>query len=397
MDPTQPQSLASDPRPTAAEVRRIAALPDPVVRNLQITQCYHDLSVALARYLPGGANWCTVATWASRQAGQSIRGEDLRRALERLVQASNDLDDAAQALEDAGRQVAGDTTESLAGAVAALKEAISPAAAFDRVSAAVATGNQKVFAEIGLEFARFLDLFDGGPPDAAAVAAFVETLQPGEPPDGQRFLRQAFSHYDQALTAADAKTRAELMLLANLEIGFHEQTRLQPEIRAAMDAPIYDPEALRRRLLVELFPDAHSRVRLAILSLSNKAAGLLAARDRLAAEAQRLGRLAVTEHLMTLELSRGRLLRLGRDLPGDPPDVLKTIASGDLRALLARVDPTPDSHAGTGSADWSDLRQRMHFIADLFRTVHADKTLFDPPFTAEQLIALRSGQRPVDL
>jgi hypothetical protein len=31
------------------------------------------------------------------------------------------------------------------------------------------------------------------------------------------------------------------MLLANLEIGLHEQTRLQPEIAAALDAPLLDP------------------------------------------------------------------------------------------------------------------------------------------------------------
>ena len=29
------------------------------------------------RRAPGGANWCTFATWASRQAGRTIRGEDL--------------------------------------------------------------------------------------------------------------------------------------------------------------------------------------------------------------------------------------------------------------------------------------------------------------------------------
>ena len=68
--------------PTITEVERIAALTDPVQRNLQITQCYHELAVVLAERSGGGANWCCFATWASKQAGQTIRKEDLGQALE---------------------------------------------------------------------------------------------------------------------------------------------------------------------------------------------------------------------------------------------------------------------------------------------------------------------------
>ncbi len=34
--------------PTLADVNRVAALSDPIIRNLQITQCYHELSAAFA-------------------------------------------------------------------------------------------------------------------------------------------------------------------------------------------------------------------------------------------------------------------------------------------------------------------------------------------------------------
>ena len=64
------------------EVGRIAALPDPVIRNLQITECYSRLAAAVADGRPG-ANWCTFATWASRQAGSTIRGEDMLDLLQR--------------------------------------------------------------------------------------------------------------------------------------------------------------------------------------------------------------------------------------------------------------------------------------------------------------------------
>ncbi len=380
--------------PTTAEVRAIAALDDPVVRNLQITQCYHELATAMSELTGPGANWCTVATWASKQAGQSIRNEDLVRALEDLVRGSDDAALAAQELSANGARLPGEGTRSLAGAVNALWQAISPAAIFQRTSEAVVRGNRKVFEEIGYEFARFLTLFGDGPPDDERLAVFCEGLRSGEPPEGQDWLRRAFRHYHQVLIEPDAKTRAELLLLANLEIGFHEQTRLQPEIVAALDAPIYDPAQLRRRLLAELFPDSASRVRLILLRVLGRAGALLRARDRLAEELQRLGRLVITEHLMTLRLSGGRVLRLGQDLRAEFPLLLRQTVHPDLQALLSQVDPSPDSLHDTGAQDWGWLPDRMHFIADLFRAYHLDVTLFNPPFTADQSAAIKAGRRP---
>lgn len=363
--------------PTPDDVRRIAALTDPVERNRQITLAYHELAVGMARLLPGGANWCVVATWASRQAGQSIRREDLRRMLERLLRESRDAREAAEALEAEGAIVREEGTESLAGAARAVWDALSPAAAFERTADAVARGNQKVFAEIGLEFARFLTLFDGGPPNDAAVATFIDGLRLGNPPNGQSYLRNSFAHYYEALSASDDKSRAEFMLLANLEIGFHEQTRLQPEIREAMDAPVYEPRALRSRLMDELFPDPASQLRLAAARLVGRAGPLLDARDRLADEAQRLGRLVITEAMMTLELPGERVLRLGDPLRAAYPDLLRDPANPALRALLAEVEPGPGR--GRAVVDWSALPERMRFIADLFRAYHQDGRLFERP------------------
>ena len=64
---------------------------------------------------------------------------------------------------------------------------------------------------------------------------------------GQRSLRQAFTHYLQARSVADPVSRAQLVLLANLEIGLHQQVRLQPEIVAALDAAVVDPRDIRDR------------------------------------------------------------------------------------------------------------------------------------------------------
>src|SRR5687767_13438799 len=132
--------------PPPAEIERIAQLSDPVLRNLQITACYHELSAALVSRTGPSANWCTFATWASRQAGQSIRREDLRRKLQSVLH----IDPQVQSIM------------ILLSAIAREKGSVLPV---DRLKAtaighlveqtivrsgdAVARGNKKVFGEIG--------------------------------------------------------------------------------------------------------------------------------------------------------------------------------------------------------------------------------------------------------
>ena len=73
---------------TPEDIDRIAGMADPVIRNLQITQAYHDLSAMAAARLGPVATWCTYATWASKQAGRTIRKEDIQRALEAAFRTS---------------------------------------------------------------------------------------------------------------------------------------------------------------------------------------------------------------------------------------------------------------------------------------------------------------------
>jgi hypothetical protein len=103
---------------------------------------------------------------------------------------------------------------------------------------------------------------------------------------------------------------------------------------------------------------------------------------------------AITEGLMTLSLP-GEVLRLGRDVPGAFPATLKTIHNPELRALLGRIDPTPDTTRGSGADDWSTLTERIHFIADLFRVYQERPALLSDPFTADQVAVIRAGGRPV--
>jgi hypothetical protein len=302
---------------TVEEVERISALDDPVVRNLQITECYSRLAAAMP---VGGSNWCTYATWASRQAGRTIRGEDLLYRLQAELRREAEL---LHPIRSFWRWL---LRRGLLRQTTWFGRLHTPFDAFELASDAVARGNLKVFAEIGLVFARWLE--DG--------------VAPAEP----ALLRQAFSRYE----------RAEQTVLANLEIGLHEQTRLDPEIREAMDAAL----APKRRLLA--WP--------------------------LQRKLTQLSRHVITESLMVLTLP-GAVLWLGRNLeaPGE-------VADPELRELIARYEPVPPAVDDCGADDWSVLEQRMHYIVHLFRAYHEEAGLASPPFTPAQVERIRAGALP---
>ncbi len=381
--------------PTTAEVDRIAALTDAVIRNYQITQSYHELSLVLAARTGQAANWCTFATWASRQAGQTIRKEDLARTLELLLGSDAAARQAAQELLAAARRLGAILSEEEL--LALLLKVYRPQEAFELSSQAVARGNVKVYAEIGREFARFFAACLADPAyDAASLEAFCAGLKAGPPPDGQQYLRSAFQHYYRALYETDPKTRAELLFFANLEIGFHEQTRLQPEINEALSAPILPPGGLTRNLLNALLPGRGwlSSALFAFLRL----VGRLTAFDR-AVEAyvtlkQRLAQRLITDTMMTIAIPPDLILRLGADLPAGFPPLLQSIADPALDAFLHQIEPDPGSTSGSGARFWGDLDDRMRFIEDLFRCYALSPALQNPPFTPEQIAAFRAGRLP---
>jgi hypothetical protein len=269
--------------------------------------------------------------------------------------------------------------------------ALDPAAALDRAGEAVARGNLKVFEEIGREFARFGVLFlDGGDLDG-----FCAGLRAGEPPEGQERLGQAFRSYARALAGVSATRRAEAILHANLSIGFHEQTRLQPEIAAALDAGVVEPRSFARRLIPHVFPHTGAAV-LTIVATARALGGLAwfdEAVDRFLADARGAIRERLTEHLMTLHLPGGAV-RLGTDLRGAYPASLARLEDPELAALLARVDPMPGNFAGSAAVDWADLGERMHFIAELFRSRQESAGLLNAPFTPAQTTAISEGVVP---
>ena len=361
--------------PDVADIQRIVAIASPVVRNLEITYCYSRLAAACATRNGEGANWCTYATWASRQAGRTIRGEDLLENLgHRLGRSRWVLHPIATFWRRLLRRGLFQR-ETRIGRLT--NELHTPFDAFERASDAVARGNLKVFEEIGLQFARYLH---DCPPD----------LRSGDPPEGQRLLSQAFARYESLRFERDPKRRAELALLANLEIGLHEQTRLQPEILVALDSASATPQDLGRRVLEALFPSATRWWPI----VRRPAAGTIGVVARaIQRAASRLAREAITDSFMVLALP-GRVLALGTHLADAYPDSLAEPTDAELNELLARFEPVAPQPDDCGARDWSDIHQRMHYIVHLFRTFQLSEQLSQPPFKPDQVASFSRGVIP---
>jgi hypothetical protein len=169
------------------------------------------------------------------------------------------------------------------------------------------------------------------------------------------FLRDVPQDLRAPFTRYHRSRDPQSLLLANLEIGLHEQTRLQPEIREALDAPyrtalpIIGPQKLASKLAREL----------------------------------------ITANLMVLTLP-GRVLALGANLPDPLPDA----ADPELMALIARFEPPPGSVDDCGAHDWSELQQRMHYISHLFRAFASAPALAGAPFTDAQIETILAGSIP---
>jgi len=366
----------------------IADIRDPVIRNLQITECYADLSAAMRARTGGWADWCTFATWASRQAGATIRGEDLLAALQRRLRARWIVAPLASLKRALLQRGVFRPTTRLGRVVA---EIHTPFDAFERASTEVALGNQKVFAEIGVEFARFLaDVPDDAREDSPELIAFTAALRPGPPPDGQDWLRKAFACYVRQRHESDIAVRSAWILLANLLIGLHEQTRLQPQIEAAVDAPLTTTEDLGERVLHVLLPGSRRWPRL-LHRPAASLAGWLA--NGIRHEAVAVTRAVVTERMMTLSLA-GRELSLAQGVDEPVPTPLVEVTVPEVADFLREYDPCPPGATACGASNWCDLRQRMHYILHLFRAFADDQALFNRPFTSEQVAAFRAGIVP---
>lgn len=157
---------------SVAEVEAIIALNDqPILRNLKITQCYHDISQAIATLIGReNMNWCTFATWASKTAGSFIRTEQITEEMRKaLGDASGykkwwiaSINKKLQSFQTE-KSV---THSSLLGYIEAV---------IAEMSSDVAAGNLKVFSELGPLFVDMVNTLGGDTSyDAMKLEYFLE-------------------------------------------------------------------------------------------------------------------------------------------------------------------------------------------------------------------------------
>ncbi len=359
----------------------IAAMKDPVMRNLWITQRYHDLAVELRDAGAGQeATWCAFAVWASKTAGATIRKELLPAKAQRLL-FHNEVTQGAfhrfreRVTEDVWALFA---HEPLGRAVAKVTADIS---------SAIADGNVLVFAELAPLFSALVAARRG--PSASSPDDLVQALAPGlssleASGVDTAAVRAAFDAYAQALTSA--KDRPSLVLAANTLAVAHEQQRLQPAIQDALNAPISDTlkEIIERDLLAHI---SSSEVRLVLRHLD----------DDVCAKLDEAWDIALTEAIMQL-VTAVETFDLRRDVPPIDgvlfPPALIDLTGTPAEKVVSAWDRTGGTGKPSGAGDWCELKDRMNFIVNLFRSRQRDAALFDPPFSPEQLAVMAEGHIP---
>jgi CRP-like cAMP-binding protein len=376
--------LRTSPLVTVEDCVEVTRTENLVLRNLKITQMYHRLSLEMTTLIGHqDANWCTFACNASKTAGYSIRREEL--PFYRVFTRLGRYDALRRAWDTFGALAKPLGLESSVGRI------------LQAVSDSISAGNLKVYAELAPIFAQVVRTFhEDVEHDAGKVESFLQAkLRPGPTEaGGQDLLREAFTHYYEAMFEPSPKHKAEIILLANLKVGLHEQIRLQPNIVEALNAPL--TVGLRGALRLRVADPLSRFMPAGVAALT--ARGLDAAEglalDRLVVTLRRL----VTASMMQIRLPYGNL-RLGADMPLLPgqrlfPDMLQTVAHPELIRFLKRFEVNPHSVKGSHAKDWGNLDDRMRFILTLFRTRQKSLELFGEPFLFEQRLAMTADMVP---
>lgn len=381
------------PVPTQEEIQAILRMQDPVVRNLNITHTYHVLKIALTGLFgEENVSWCAYATWASKTAGSFIRREVVPGLIHDFLERADALTRSITELQD---RLLGPFSAAV-GVQRVLTRTLAEVT--EEVARNVALGNFIVFEELAPLYVAMLEEFPRAREgDREVLDRFLERLKPGPvEKGGQSLLIRAFTRYFEALFERQPKARAELIFLANALVGFHEQTRLQRPITAAMNAPLRD-------IFLDCLTEYAGEHVGAMSGDGLREQRFLGRSVRalftpLANRLERLWRELSTRALMRMELP-DVVLPLGEDIPAlnaehdFPPDLVR-LEHPDLLELMAQLDRTPDDTAGSAARDWGSLADRMNLIVDLFRTRQQDRLLYDQPFTFLQVEALRQGRVP---
>jgi hypothetical protein len=330
------------------EIAEAIETPDPPLSNRRITLVHYRLSQAL-RAVTGadaGANFHTWAVWGSRKAGVTIRQEDLTEAIRNATVVAGIVGSVVGLvvswvsislwLTGLHRSIVllSALVGMCCGALVGRWIAIHSRREAARL---ILEGNRIVLEDIGRQTARFVALFrDKNEEDANSLEAFLAELRPGETASGgQDLLRRAFTQYYAARYAEDLKQKHEAAYFANCLAVLHEHIRLEPYIKKSM--PFIIRKCATKRLM---------QFDVGTVSLT------------------------VSEEVPRLD--------------GVPfPDSLHDLSSRELSDFLDGAQGWGGDLSKSPARDWTNIRERMRYIVQLFRVMHLERSVFSEPYTSD--------------
>ena len=358
---------------TYQEIQNIVTQKNLVLRNLQVTQGYHQLTLGMQRVIGrSNVNWPAFATHASKTAGYAIRQEVLPGPMTNTLLRFAGFQKTADFLSRC-MVVNGENNQPCLNN--------RPGQFLTRIGRSVSEGNTIVFAELAYPFSQMIETFandwhyDGG-----KLEDFLSRFRPGPVQEGgQDYLIEAFAAYYHARFTHDRKVKAELVLRANFLVGLHEQIRLQPSIAGALTAPA---EVLLKRKMpfFSVIPNG-TNYWVQVTDFSRDIAAALA-----------------TNAFMYISVPSG-ILSLSSDVRspvgvGRFPAELLTLTDFRLRQLAKQWDGGLDTLAGSAATNWARLEDRMRFIIDMFRSYQQNYSLYESPFAPVQAQSILAGQVP---
>lgn len=359
---------------TKAEIDQILAQKNLLVRNLQITQGYHDVAQMMGQFLTlRNVNWFAFGTYASKTAGRAIRHETLPRALKSALIRSAGYDNTYLYLHEVlahSEQVT--TPENILGRV------------LEQVSLLLSLGNLMIFGELAWPFVDMVDQFGADrAPDPTRFEQFLDDhFIPGSFDEGgQDWLRESLSTFYEARFETNSKRQTELIFLGNILLALHEQSRLQPVIAQALGVP-FD-------LFTEgIIPETKEQIGWFRSKFTNRAVDF--SRDMVLR--------TITRMMMGYTLPH-REMMLGQDVVAPTglinfPQELLILEHPRCLEIVGQYDKGDNTLAGSAAGNWGRLDDRMRFIIDFFRSYQWEKRLFAPPFLPEQVAVIRAGHFP---
>jgi hypothetical protein len=320
---------------------------DPTLSNRKITLVHYRLSQVLHTVTgtDAGANFHTWAVWGSRKAGVTIRQEDLDEALRNATIVAGTVG-LIVGLVISWVSIAFWLTSlhwSIVVASALLGMLCGAftgrwIAAYSRREAArlILEGNRIVLEDIGKQTARFVATFHNKhDDDPRALEQFLSEFRPGETTSGgQDLLQRAFTNYYRARYAKDLKQKHEAAYFANCLAVLHEHIRLEPYIKRSM------PYIIRK---------------------------------------------CATKRLMQFDVGSVKL-KVSEEVPSlvdvPFPESLHELSSSELFTFLNGPNGWGGDLKTSPASDWTNIRERMRYIVQLFRVMHLEQSVFSEPYPA---------------